>query len=69
MHARRADTPDVVPDLHLVTIPDAAKYLAISRGALYVLLGSGQLASVHIGRARRIPMAELQRFVYDRLSA
>ena len=33
------------------------------------MLGSGQLASVHIGRARRIPMAELQRFVLDRLSA
>ncbi len=69
MHASRADTPNVEPDLHLVTLPDAAKYLSVSRGALYVLLGSGQLASVHIGRARRIPMAELQRFVLDRLSA
>ena len=37
MHASRADTPNVEPDLHLVTLPDAAKYLAVSRGALYVL--------------------------------
>ena len=57
------------PDLHLVTLPDAAKYLAVSRGALYALLSSGELASIHIGRARRIPMVELQRFVRERLSA
>lgn len=62
-------TPVVETDLHLVTIAEAAQFLAVSRGALYALLGSGQLASVHIGRARRIPMAELKRFVRERLSA
>jgi excisionase family DNA binding protein len=54
-------------DLRLVTLPDAARYLAVSRGALYTLLGTGELASVHIGRARRVPMTELRRFVAERL--
>jgi excisionase family DNA binding protein len=56
------------PDLRLVTLPQAAAYLSVSRGALYGLLGSGQLSSVHIGRSRRIAMVELRRFVRDRLS-
>ncbi|MGD9794044.1 MAG: helix-turn-helix domain-containing protein [Acidimicrobiia bacterium] len=68
MHANEPSALVVEPDLRLVTLPDAAEYLAVSRGALYCLLGSGQLASVHIGRARRIPRAELQRFVRDRLA-
>ncbi len=54
-------------DLRLVTLPDAAKYLAVSRGALYTLLGTGELASIHIGRARRVPMIELRRFVAERM--
>ena len=69
MHTGGTDTGDMERDLHLVTLPDAAKYLAVSRVALYGLLGSGQLASIHIGRARRIPMVELRRFVRERLSA
>lgn len=65
MHDREPDAAD----LRLVTLVEAARYLAVSRSALYQLLATGQLASVHIGRARRIPMAELRRFVERRLSA
>ena len=67
LHTNGTATLDKEADLHLVTLPDAAKYLAVSRGALYALLGSGQLASIHIGRARRIPMNELLRFIRERL--
>ena len=56
-------------DLHLVTLGEAADYLSLSRGALYRLLGSGVLVSVHIGRARRVPVVELRRFVRDALEA
>lgn len=41
--------------------------LCVTRGTLYDLLSSGQLPSVHIGRARRVPMGELRRFVRERL--
>lgn len=47
----------------LLTVLDAADYLAISRGAIYNLLNTGAITSIHIGRARRIPLGELQRFV------
>jgi excisionase family DNA binding protein len=69
MDTNGASPPGIETDLHLVTVAEAANFLAVSRGALYALLRSGQLDSVHIGRARRIPMAELNRFVRERLSA
>jgi excisionase family DNA binding protein len=49
--------------LRLLTVIEAAEYLALSRGAIYNLLNTGALTSIHIGRARRIPLGELQRFV------
>lgn len=67
MHATAQDASDVDDDLRLVTLPEAARFLCVSRGTLYDLLTSGQLSSVHIGRARRVPMGELRRFVRERL--
>ena len=67
MHATAQDLTDVDDDLRLVTLPEAARFLCVSRGTLYDLLTSGQLPSVHIGRARRVPMGELRRFVRERL--
>ena len=52
-------------DCRLLTIGDAAEFLAVSRGAIYALLDDGSIGSVHIGRARRIPIAELARFVNE----
>lgn len=51
------DSPD------LLTVNDAAGRLSISRATLYDLLRAGQLRSVSIGRARRIPAADLDDFV------
>ena len=67
MHAAGTDVADLDDDLRLVTLPEAARFLSVSRGSLYDLLSSGQLPSVHIGRARRVPMGELRRFVRERL--
>ena len=53
--------------LRLVTLPEAARFLSVSRGSLYELLTTGQLASVDIGRPRRIPMGEIRRYVRERL--
>lgn len=47
----------------LLTLDAAAEFLAISRGAVYHLLDRGELSSIHIGRSRRISLAELRRFV------
>jgi excisionase family DNA binding protein len=50
----------------LVTVPVAARMLAVGRSTLYELIGSGRLATVHIGRSVRIPVAELEAFVAER---
>jgi hypothetical protein len=50
MHATETDFATLDDDLRLVTLPDAARFLSVSRGSLYDLLTTGQLASVHIGR-------------------
>ena len=67
MHATGTDYADLDDDLRLVTLPDAARFLSVSRGSLYDLLTTGQLASVHIGRSRRIPLGELHRYIRERL--
>jgi excisionase family DNA binding protein len=67
MHATGTDFAHLDDDLRLVTLPDAAQFLSVSRGSLYDLLATGQLASVHIGRSRRIPVSELHRYILERL--
>ncbi len=40
----------------LLTVIDATDYHAISRGAIYNLLNTEAITSIHIGRARRTPL-------------
>lgn len=49
----------------LLTIDAAADFLSISRGAVYHLLDRGEVTSIHIGRSRRIALAELRRIVAE----
>ena len=46
----------------LMTIPEAARRLALSRSTLYRLIRQGQLRTIRVGRARRVPVTELARF-------
>jgi excisionase family DNA binding protein len=51
-------------DKLLLTIPEAAERLAISRTTLYELIGAKQLRVVRIGqRGVRVPVAELAAWV------
>jgi len=47
----------------LVTPEEAAQRLCISRAQVYVLLRTGSLESVRIGRSRRIPVVSLANFI------
>lgn len=47
----------------LLTVPEAAEMLAISRSKLYELLAVGLVASVRIDGSRRIPVAALDSYV------
>ena len=47
----------------LLTVPEAAEALAISRSKLYELLASGAVASIRIGGSRRIPLTALEEYI------
>ena len=47
----------------LLTVPEAADALAISRSKLYKLLASGAIASIRIDGSRRIPLTALKAYV------
>lgn len=62
-----ASTTDSEPAPLLVTVPQAARMLAISRSLVYELIWKGELKPVHIGRSARFTITELERFIADRL--
>jgi excisionase family DNA binding protein len=47
----------------LLTVPEAAQALAISRSKLYELLARGAIASIRIDGSRRIPLTALEDYV------
>jgi len=54
----------------LVVAPrQACALLGISNTRLYHILGTGELASYHDGRARRIPLAAIRKYIAERLAA
>lgn len=57
-----ASTLEATPRL-LLTIPEAARHLCVGRTTLYAMLNSCELASVTVGRLRRIPIDSLEGFL------
>ena len=47
----------------LLTVPEAAEALAISRSKLYELFVAGLVRSVRIDGSRRVPVEELETYV------
>ncbi|QFY05983.1 helix-turn-helix domain-containing protein [Nonomuraea phyllanthi] len=47
----------------LLTVPEAAEALAISRSKLYQLLATGAVASLRIDGSRRIPVSALNDYI------
>ena len=47
----------------LLTVPEAAEALAISRSKLYELFVAGLVRSVRIDGSRRVPVEELENYV------
>ncbi|MGI5438451.1 helix-turn-helix domain-containing protein [Streptomyces shenzhenensis] len=58
---------EVVPELDLLTVPQVMARLQLGRSAVYDLLRTGQLASITLGRARRVPAHALTDFIHTRL--
>ena len=47
----------------LLTVRQAARELGLSRSTIYSLISTGELASIKIGRSRRIPWEAVVAFV------
>ena len=56
------NTPN--PKNTLLTVRETAERLSLSKQTVYVLINSGQLRSVSIGRARRIPESAIEEFIH-----
>lgn len=48
---------------------EAAEVLGISRSRFYVLLAQKQIRSIKLGRSRRIPLVELERWIAQQVEA
>lgn len=51
---------------YLLTIPEAAERLKLSRAYIFELIRDGKLGSVRVGRARRVPDSAVQAFIAER---
>ena len=58
---------EATPVLDLLTVPQVMVRLQLGRSAVYDLLRTGQLPSITLGRARRIPTHALTDFIHTRL--
>jgi len=52
---------------YLLRPEEAAQFLKISRATLYVLMERGQIPSVRVGRARRIPSEALKKWLSEHM--
>jgi excisionase family DNA binding protein len=52
----------------LLTIPEAAEAMSLGRSFLYELVMRGEIASIKVGRTRRIPTTALHEYVARQLS-
>ncbi len=61
-----ARQPDIFDDRLLLRVEEAARRLSLSRSAMWSLVSSGSVPSIHVGRARRIVAADLEAWVTKR---
>ena len=47
----------------VVSVPEAARLMGISRGMLYVMMRDGTVPTVRIGRRRLLARADIERFI------
>jgi excisionase family DNA binding protein len=59
--------PSPAPIRLLLTIPEAAASLGVSRSLVYELVQVGTIVTIKIGRSRRVPVAALEDFIAQQL--
>jgi len=56
----------VQPEPLLLTVEEAAELLLIGRSLMYELIRDGSIATIHIGRLRRVPREALTAYIAER---
>lgn len=51
----------------LLTVPEVAQRLSLGRSFVYQLVMKGEIRSIKVGRARRIPVTALEQFIATRM--
>ncbi|WP_329395344.1 helix-turn-helix domain-containing protein [Streptomyces lydicus] len=57
-----------MPDDQLLTVTEVMARLRLGRSTVYDLIRSHRLASITIGRSRRIPVAAVRAFVAEQIA-
>jgi excisionase family DNA binding protein len=57
---------DPVPQRLLLRIPEVMTMLGLGRTKIYELIGSGDLPVIRVGKAVRIPVTALEKWVEER---
>ena len=55
--------PHIPQEPLLLTVPEAAERLRLSRATVYSFIYAGTLESVKLGRARRVPIAAVEELI------
>ena len=55
----------VSDDTRLMTVPEAAKLLRISRNLAYELVARGEIPAIRLGRVIRVPRGTLEQWLAD----
>ena len=50
-------------DKGALKVEEAAQALSIGRSTAWAIIKEGQLATIKIGRSRRVPVSEIERFI------
>jgi excisionase family DNA binding protein len=62
-----ASNPRLVNEQSLITVPEAAELLSLSRSKVYLLMDGGTLPYIRIGRTRRVRLNDLRKLITDNL--
>ena len=57
---------EVAPQRLLLRIPEVAETLGLGRTKIYELIATGELPTIRVGRAIRISVSTLQKWVEER---
>ncbi|MFJ4092219.1 helix-turn-helix domain-containing protein [Kitasatospora sp. NPDC089913] len=61
------DTPEYDPTLVALRVEEAARRLSIGRTTMYALIRDGEIETIPIGRARRVPAEAVIEFTRRRM--